>query len=229
VFAALRALEAPARRTDSYSVSAATARAVFIALCERARREHPAEVFRASVREVAELSHLRRDTAQAALACLAAAGYIKPCGHNPAGAGLFAFEPGLFHKRDSTPHWSLGTVPVVEHSAWARGGLGDTARRAWVVILGEPMRAADVARRLEVSPATASRTLNALEGQGLAQRGPGRHWEGLAAGTADLDHIAAGLGVVERDAQRRALHERQRAADVTRAILRRMRARVATE
>lgn len=88
-------------------VSAATARAVFIALCERARREHPSTVFRASVREVAELAHLRAATVQAALNCLLAVGHLKACGHNTAGAGLFAFDAELLHNRNSNPPWSL--------------------------------------------------------------------------------------------------------------------------
>jgi hypothetical protein len=207
-----------------YRVSGATARAVFIACCERARREHPSAVFRASVREVAELARLRFQTAQAALRCLVAAGHLRHCGYNPAGASLFAFAAGVLRKRNSSTYWSLCTVPLMEHAAWARGSLGETARRAWALLLAEPMRASDVALRLNVSRSTAGRTLAALAQHGLAERGPGRVWQGLAAASADLDTIAAATGVTARDAARRALHERQRSADVTAAILRRMRA-----
>jgi len=85
------------------------------------------------------------------------------------------------------------------------------------------MRAADVARRLNVTPSTASRSLAALATYGLAARGAKGVWEGTAAASADLDVIAAGKGVFVADAQRKALHARQRAQDVTRTILRCMR------
>ncbi len=73
-----------------YTVLPETARAVFLACCERARRDN-AEVFRASNREVAELANVERDTAHHALLCLVEAGYLVRCGYSPLRAGLFAF------------------------------------------------------------------------------------------------------------------------------------------
>jgi hypothetical protein len=215
-------MTATTRRRRAVSISAPTARAVFIALCERARCEHPATAFRASVRELAELAHLRRDTVQAALACMLEAGWLRHCGLNTVGAGLFAFDVNLFQKRASTLHWTQGTGPLLEQTVWARGGLGDTPRRVWAVILNGSKRAADVARLAGVSRQSAGRALAALRDHGLAEQ-TGRLWEGLAAGRAELEHIAATLGVNDRDEKRRALHNRQRAADVTAAILGSMR------
>ena len=73
-----------------YAVTAETARKVFNACCERARRDN-GDVFRASTREVAELANMGRDTAYNALRCLIHAGVLVPCGRSDMQAGLYAF------------------------------------------------------------------------------------------------------------------------------------------
>jgi Bifunctional DNA primase/polymerase, N-terminal len=203
-----------------YAVMGDTARAVFLACCERARRDN-AEVFRASTREVAELAGCKSDTAYRGLICLVGAGLLARRGYSGYGAALYAFG-GLLRERDSTLPWSVSSVPILQQSerdVFTRGALGQTAGRAWHVILAEPLRAAELARRLNVHRATVGRALGLLEQHGMAQKEAGRKWGGNSAEPADLEAVAGQCGTLGRADKRQAKHTAERQVRASRAIL----------
>jgi hypothetical protein len=204
----------------TYRVSSATARAVFLACCERARRDN-AEVFRASTREVGELAGVKSVTAYRALLCLVAAGLLARRGYSGYGAGLYAFG-NLLRQGYSTTPWSVSSVPLLQQSerdVFTRGALGQTAGRAWHVILAEPLTAAELARRLNVHRATIGRALGRLERSGLAQKEAGRKWGGISAGPDDLRAVAGQYGTLGRADRRQAQHTAERQIRASLAIL----------
>jgi predicted transcriptional regulator len=207
-----------------YSVSAQTARDVFLACCELARRAHTAGVFRASTREAAELADVKSDTAYRALVCLCEAGYLKRCGYSDMRAGLYAFSKELLQKGDSNLHWLLTTVPKMQqhHEAFYRGGLGKMAERIWRLTLKEAMQAAKIARRLQVNRATVGRALRRLAMFGLVTQ-IGRKWQGNAAGNDYLTEIAAKCGTLGKAQRRKDRHAQDRARDISQAIMGRKR------
>ena len=214
---------APVSETELLKVSARTARSVFIALCERARREHPADVFRASLRETAEIARMKPLTVGRAIKCLEASGFIKSCGHNEQFTGLYALGDKTLHKGHSKTLWSLSTVSPTQQSKdlFSRDGLGEYSGEIWRLILTEPCKAAEIARRVKVHPSTAGRALRGLEAYRLAQKEPGGIWAGIAAGKDRMGEIALQNGTTARVERRKERHKQERSHDVTMAIKRR--------
>lgn len=204
-----------------YSVSASTARGVFLACVERARRDG-GEVFRATTREVAELARTHSETAHAGLVCLAESGYLRRCETNKQGAALFAFPRKLLRQPHNTHTGSDGSVRILQQSrsdVWERGGLGRSGERVWRYLLTKTERPAEVARALGINRSTVARALTLLIQHGLVER-VGRCWAGVSAATSDLEQIAAACGVAGRGAKRTARHGNERALYVSRMLLR---------
>lgn len=206
------------------SVSPDTARRVFVAICERSRRDN-AEVFRASAREIAELAAVTPPTAQAALACFHAAGLIRPRGYSKVGASLFAFGRAIVEKENAQnltvpPPGSVSSVKfcAFSHPAFLRGALGATAERCWKAILTEPAKAGDLAVKLGVSASSVRRALNLLADNGLAEK-TGKIWRGNPAGTEKLDSVAHTYDTLTLPARRKERFSRERAVYASRLIL----------
>ena len=113
--------------------------------------------------------------------------------------------------------------PQHTHDAFARGALGSTGERVWRLILTEPLRAAEIARQLQVNRSNVSRALVKLEARGLAFKDSSRRWAANSAGTNELNGIAAHYGTLGKAERRRERHARERGWDVSEAILRRKR------
>ncbi len=207
------------------AVSADTARAVFLACCERARKDHPRAVFRASTRELAELASVMSNTAHRALLCFVAAGWLRRCGYSKMmGAGLFAFgQPVLLQMRYSITT-GLSTVSYLQQlDAFGRGALARSGARVWRLILTEALEPAKIARRLKCHRSTVGRALERLAQHGLAEPAGRGKWAGNPAGADFLRTVAVKCGTAGRAEQRKARHAAERAEDVCRAILRRKR------
>lgn len=205
-----------------YSVSAYTARRVFLACVERARRDY-AEVWRASTREVAEIAGTTSKTAYAALVCFESAGWLRRCHYNQAGAALFAFAKTIVALGNSIP--PTGSVNSVtfcnknKHDAFARGALNDSGERVWKAILLEPMKPAELARRLKLNRSTVGRTLDRLARHGLAER-VGRVWHGNPASDDFLSEVAAACGTLGAGERRRQYYRQERALYASKRLLR---------
>lgn len=206
-----------------YAVSAQTARNVFLACCERARREHGSKVFRASIRELAELAGVESITAYRALQCFIAAGYLKRCGHSDVQAGLYAFEKKVLRSDVRvTDGQNNGTFCTIPNDAFARGALGSSGERIWQLILKEKLRVAEIARRLKLSHSTVSRVLKKMTRFGLAQK-VGRLWQGNVVDEKFLKKVAKECGTAGKAERRKAKHEIERSRFVTALILQRKR------
>jgi DNA-binding transcriptional regulator YhcF (GntR family) len=200
---------------NGVTVTGDTLRRVFLACCERARRDN-APVFRATAREVAELAGVKADTANRALNCLIAHDYLKLADYSAVGARLFVFG-GVCQKGDSTPTWTVSSVPFLSqaHDAFQRGGLGSIAERVWRSTLTLPATAKELAARLNATPRSVYRALGKLATFGLVEQDAGGRYGGLPATAEDLGRIAAAVGTAGRGQKRREKHTAERARRVS--------------
>lgn len=210
-------------RKIRYAVSAQTARDVFLACCERARREHGSQVFRATVREVAELANVESSTAFRALKCLVAAGYLHPCGHTPVQAGLYTFGRKILSDVVKTFDVEDHVTLCKNHDAFSRGALGKASQPIWNLLLQEQLRAVEISRRLKINESTVHRSLKKLARFGLVQK-VGRLWQGNAVSEEILENVAKKCGTAGRSERREDKHKTDRSRYVTALILQRKRA-----
>lgn len=216
-------------RGRKIAVSAQTARSAFEACIERARQDdarRAGDSFRAAVREIAELANIERGTAYKALHCLTANDYLQWQGATETGASQFTFGGKVKNapKRDSSKEWSTSTVAFWRADTFAdvfrRGALSRTAGRVWLLILENPLTAAQIAARLNVrSVGTVRKALAKLEAHNLARR-VDRAWIGESAEPAQLERIAEKCATRGKAAQRKERHKQERADAVTAAFLR---------
>jgi hypothetical protein len=108
-----------------------TDRAVALACCERARSDERDGVFRASIREIAELARINKETAQAALARLRAAGVLVfvPFDYDVTAGNRYRFGVSLHPYSSITTGSNSVRTSVLFHDASERGALGKTAAR----------------------------------------------------------------------------------------------------
>lgn len=211
-------------RNGSFSVSAQTARDVFLAFCERARREHGSERFRASIREVAELANVGSATANRAIKCLVAAQYLHPRGHSAVQAGLYTFGALVLHGNGSgVTQGNIVSICKNRCDAFSRGALGKVAERIWQLLLREKSKAVEIARRLRISRSTVSRSLGKLKKFGMAQMEAGRRWAGNAVEDNYLAEVATKCGTAGKFEQRKQKHAHERSQYVTALILKKKR------
>ena len=204
------------------AVTKSTAQKSFLACCERARRDN-SNVFRASVREVADIAGLNKETANKGLYCLIAEGMIVTCGYNRIGARLLAFGTSCT-SRTVTPtgHKVLYGSRNKHPDTFSRGAIGFNGERVWNVILMKPMRNCELARLLRLSPSTVSRHLHKLKAHHMAIR-TDKTWEGLPLSSESLDDVARVCGTLGNTEKRKKRHQLERSIDVTRNILGRKR------
>jgi predicted transcriptional regulator len=215
-------------KTVTMSVTGATARDVFLALCERSRRDS-SDVFRASRREVAELANLTRMTVDRAIACLSSAGFIQPRGYTPNKAALFCFGSKVLRQYASNTTGSDISVPFCNTRSDARadvfrsGALGKTAELIWKAILppNAPATKAEIARRVGCDRATVTRVLSAdgLPKWGLASEVRPRLWIGNAADDRYFAEVAIKSGTAGKAAARRERNKTDRAVYASKLIL----------
>ncbi|RMG86204.1 MAG: winged helix-turn-helix transcriptional regulator [Chloroflexi bacterium] len=110
--------------------TASSDQATMLALVQRARAYiNENGVFRASVRELAELAHLSPTTIQKALKRLQDYGFIQRAGSDKlSSAGLWRFTDKILHQLKSVtlekpPQWKLNSVTVFNSEVCERGGL----------------------------------------------------------------------------------------------------------
>lgn len=215
-------------KTVMASVTGATARDVFIALCERSRRDS-ADVFRASRRELAELANLTRTTVDRAITCLISAGFILPRGYTPNKAALFCFGPNVLHQCASNTTGSDVSVPFCNTRSDARadvfrsGALGKTAELIWKAILppNAPATKSEIARRVGCDRSTVTRVLSVdgLPKWGLASEVKSRFWIGNAADDRYFQEVALKSGTAGKAAARRERNKTDRAVYASKLIL----------
>lgn len=211
------------------AISAQTARSAFEACIERAQQDdarRTGDVFRAAVREIAELANIERGTAYKALHCLSANQYLQWQGATDTGASLFTFGEKVKNapKRDSSTALCTSTVAFWRADTFAdvfrRGALSRTAGRVWLVILENPLTVAQIAARLNVrSAGTIRKALTQLAAHHLARR-VDRAWIGERADPAQLERIADKCATRGKAAQRKERHKQERADAITAAFLR---------
>lgn len=210
------------------SCVAQTARAVFLALVERSRRD-AADVFRASRREVAELANVDQSTADRCVICLMAAGLILARGYTSNGARLVAFSPEVLRHAPSNTNWSrisgskCNTHSEVYADVFRRDALGKTAETIWRVMLppNTPARKAEIARRAGCDRSTVTRVLSpdGLPKWGLASEIKPGLWIGNPADERYLGEVAVKSGTAGRAAARKMKHATERTTFVTGQIL----------
>jgi hypothetical protein len=215
-------------KTHNVSVTAQTARDVFLACCERSRRDS-ADVFRATRREVAELANIDRMTAHRAILCLIAAGILLSRGSAANGAALFAFGGDVLRHAYSNTYWSdisvtkSNTRSDSRADVFRRGALGKTAERVWLSILSpnSPAIKAEIARRAKCSRSTVTRLLSAdgLPKWGLVSQLDSGLWIGNPADDRYLFEVAVKSGTAGKAAQRRQQHASDRAIFASKKIL----------
>lgn len=203
-------------------VSKDTARFVFLACCERARRD-ALEVFRCARREIAELAGVRSGTAGNALLALEQAGFVLNRGYNRHGAHLIAF-PQNVQKRTSNIEWFniIGTVLHVgaKSDLFSNGkGLGRTAGRVLDVIAERPRSVQQIAERLDCDESTVRRALGKLAGHSVARKVGKCKWIGERLTHERINEIAQVRGALGKGQARKDLHARERARFVTLQML----------
>lgn len=196
----------------------ATDRAVFLALCERMRMERGMP-FRASIREVAELAGVNKETAMNAIKRLLAQGIV--CFSN----GPYDGHAGASHYRLVLPEEVITTrtvgvtyTPVgvnvrssdTGHDVWHSRALGKSAQSCWAALCeAGTLTVAELAARTGRTPPTIRRVLARLAEFGLAQA-DNKNWQVLDVASDALDRIALELGTSGRGEARTERHQEER-------------------
>lgn len=201
-----------------------TDRAVLLACCERARlgaNEHG--VFRASVREVAELARINKKTAATSLNRLASKQLLLTIGQDKtSGAKLWKFGATILRNVYTGTPWLSSSVPITQNSdALERGALGKTASVVWQVLVGQKrsLKPVEVGDYAKLSMHQVYRALKKLSEYNLAQK-QGKGWIGIPADDDWLNrNVAAVAGTLGKAEIRKAEHAEERALRASEEIL----------
>ncbi len=220
-----------------------TDRAVYLALCERMRMDGGAK-FRASVREVAELASVNKETACAALSRLVHAGLVHPESQDKAaGSARYSLAVHVLAEAIVIDQALVGPSPVSGgtqpqtrtvgeaytpvgtsvrdsevHDVWHSQGLGKSALACWTILQATPgLTEAEIAARTGKTPPTVRLALKKLEGHGLAHADDGQ-WCAVDVPVAVLDQIALEKGTLGRAAGRVQRHREERERHATAII-----------
>lgn len=205
-----------------------TDRAVFLACCERAKTANETGVFRAAVREIAELARIRPNTASLSVKRLTAAKFLTFIGRDR-GSKAHLYRLGAtttrtpasiktLHKR-YTSACTSGDISVsvarqiFSSDASERRALDKTASVLYSVMLSliEPMCPRDLARVSLLSKHQVYRALKKLSSYGLvAQVGRAYYAVPMTGGELD-EQVARPAGTLGKGEERRAKHRRERA------------------
>ncbi len=214
------------------TVSKHTAHRVFLALVERARRDN-SNVFRASVREVAELANINRKTSTKAISALIENNYIeyiehvdtKKCNKDTA-AKTLKFTKNCCTNTPLPPHWRVGSGVFSQqfsqqhHDVFTPRALPPSAAKVWKHILERESTVTCAAAALNLNKSTVSRSLRALERAGLARKTEKKLWLGISADDDKLAEIAAQFGTRGKAQARKDKHADERATFVSLKVYR---------
>jgi DNA-binding MarR family transcriptional regulator len=195
-----------------------TDRAVFLACIERARvGSYHNGVFRASVREIAELARVNKETASKALKRLQKAKHIRFKGRDTTSrATLWCLDqkPTAGGRKPYTGHpWLINSVRVTRSDASERGALGKTASVVYEVLCAQrqPVMPKVLAGRCRLSRDQVQRALRKLAQYNMVRREPSG-WVAVPVDAHWLDkQVAAEAGTQGRGAARKKQHAKERA------------------
>ena len=212
---------------DGTTVSAVTARRVFGACIERCRLDKgQTGVFRASVREIAELANVSRNSASRALRALLNNDYLVSCGSSDVGARLMAFDKTVLQSGDNiSPPGHYNTVPKCNatQDAFARGALSPNGQRVWAQLMSRQCSVHELAETLNLHRSTVYRHLETLASVSLVNRVDDTYWVGLPATVERLRDIAELCGTNGNAERRAERHNEERSVYASRVILARKR------
>lgn len=210
-----------------------TDRAVYLALCQRMRMDGGSS-FRASVREVAELAGVNKETACAAIGRLVKAGLVrlekadaKAVSHHYSLStdvldDYIVANDGATHQTRTvgeayTPV-GISVRNSETHDAWHRDALGKSALAVWTALqAGQGLTEAEIGDQKGKAKQTVRRALMKLEQHGLARVDDGE-WRAVEASPDILDLIALEAGTLGRADQRSQRHREERERHVTAVI-----------
>jgi hypothetical protein len=207
-----------ARSKDWSGRTAQTDRAVFLACCERARLDGRAR-FRASTRELAEISNMKRKTATRALHRLCGASYLRRVATDQrSGANVFTFGAMPLNMDPIITTCILSgdliegqkhELPETEAEQDLFGRLGKIAWRVWMHLIQQ------------AEPSSAYYAIDRLISVGLVTFNPADgHYFGETQTEKGLQTRAAALGALGKSAKRKRLHQRERERQINLALAR---------
>ena len=207
-------------------------RAVYLALCHRMRLDGGAR-FRASVREVAELAAVNKETAYKAIGRLVAADLVHRAGTDAQGSSShYSLSPHVLPDADpvgfnfTVPNNETRTVGetytpvgssvrISAHDAWHRDALGKSALACWTEMQkSQGLTVAVIAERSGKKPLTVRRALEKLKDHGLTFEDDGQ-WYAEDVSMAVLDQIASEYGTLGRADGRVQRHRTERERHAT--------------
>jgi len=196
-------------------------RAVYLALCERMRMERRTP-FRASVREVAELAAVNKETVSKSLHRLEENGYIQhknETEHSHARMYLLLMPSNgegecVMARTSLSPTGVYATHTIRDlsgHDVWRHGGLGKSAKACWEMLSQRNATVAEIAEATGRSLPTVRRVLKALQLHGMADETDGT-WSASAADSEHLDSVSIAYGTQGRGVKQKHKHvdERER-------------------
>ncbi len=212
-----------------------TDHAVYLALCHRMRLDGGAN-FRASVREVAELAAVNKETAYKAIGRLVAAGLAHREGTDAQGSSShYSLSPQILPDAESVSfnftvpdnetrtvgetYAPVGnSVRISAHDVWHRDALGKSALACWTEMQkSQGLTVAVIAERSGRKPPTVRRALEKLKDHGLAFEDDGQ-WYAADVTIAALDQIALEQGTLGRADGRVQRHRTERERHATAVI-----------
>lgn len=199
--------------------------AVCKALIQRARDDAHSGVFRASERELVELSGITRKTVRKALWRLREYRVIETAGlHSPSGARQWRFASAFLREDESIENYpttptTMDSGVIFDHDVWHPGALGD-ALEVWVALsdVGRPARRKEIVSLTNLSPGQVSYRLRKLRTYGMVEYKE-RRWEMLPVTRGRLDEIAREAGTLGYRESKRHQHMRERAKRAAALIL----------
>ena len=216
-------------------------RAVFLALVERLRMEQGVMPVRGSVREVAEIAGVNRNTANTALKRLSKQGRV--CIHVPEDGSAHRFDLTVdvdtatsspagpaeevaviwdsmsLQGRRLTPTVLNNGHPRESHDAWQTKGLGRSSFAVYAALLDNPgLTTGALVKHTGRCRTTVKVALEKLTLHGLVKLTEGT-WEALEVTEEVLDRIARHYRTAGRAYRRKAEHQAQRADYVTNLIV----------
>lgn len=214
-----------------------TDKAVFLACCERAKlasNEHG--VFRASVREIAELARITKETASRSLTRLQKANLLEAKGLDTTSQAKLwklgkettrntppnATETERVRDEYTKPPWLSNSVLITNSDAAERGALGKTAAVVYEGLLKcvEPVLPTPLAERLRLSRQQVQHALAKLKEWDLVRREEAG-WVGVVVSGDWLDENVCGpAGTLGKGEVRKQQHAEQRAKRAGEQVLR---------
>lgn len=201
------------------------AQAVFMACVERSRRDGR-EVWRASVREVAELANCNKETATEYMHIIAAHGLIKRTNRSPKDrreAGLYRFSyESKFRTLETTCSYSVRNLdtPKTQAEQDIFGAIGLVAWHVWKHLHNETEPSARaISRRLGLPKSSVYAAIRRLTGLGLIARGGDGQYYAEGKTEASLQYLAAQMfESSSRSQARKMAHRIERERAINRAV-----------